>query len=560
MSPRVPRLLLRGRVRALRRVVARRPDQRSAGRAGALAVRPVPARSLAPAALRARVRGSELAAARLRAIRAARREAGSPRMPRRPTGDGGQCQPRPPRPVPEHGRGRIGRYWRARLVCLLAVAISVVTVFFVWRAGRATGGREIGLLAALFVALLPMFAFRAGHVSNDALVDCCAAATTGASSACCASRSRGGRVVDVDGGRRAYLSKISAIALVPPFTLALLAAAPHVRGPLAGLAPGALGLAGVLVAPWTMRNVVLYGDPFASEAMRHAVAHIITDRSLFSSYFIDALPAHPGQIVRRRLRVGEPADAAARPTAVRGAVRGSARRRVLRAGGGGRLGWRARGGPRRGGPLGPRRRRAHQPAVHPAARPLSVSRPSRPWPSWSPSVCRRCRGRCPQSCARHARARCSPATSPRSWAWSGPPTIRRRLRTLDSDGGVDGVRPVLGDLALASTTAAFIVTGAEPWWLAPVDVSADAFGRVDVERDGSRARRSEQRACCVTRHQHAHRATTRRVASTGAPTGAPQVVPVVAGRPSPHWAGVVTTSGWTPSGPRRGGRAGTEVC
>ncbi len=49
-------------------------------------------------------------------------------------------------------------------------------------------------------------------------------------------------------------------------------------------------LAGGLVAPWSIRNVVLYGDPFASEAMRHAVAHIITDRSLFSSYFVAEFP------------------------------------------------------------------------------------------------------------------------------------------------------------------------------------------------------------------------------------------------------------------------------
>ena len=53
---------------------------------------------------------------------------------------------------------------------------------------------------------------------------------------------------------------------------------------------GALALAGAIVAPWSIRNVVLYGDPFASEAMRHAVAHLITDRSLFSTYFIDDFP------------------------------------------------------------------------------------------------------------------------------------------------------------------------------------------------------------------------------------------------------------------------------
>jgi hypothetical protein len=52
----------------------------------------------------------------------------------------------------------------------------------------------------------------------------------------------------------------------------------------------ALAVAAAIVAPWTIRNVLLYGDPFASEAMRTAVAHIITDRPLFSAYFADVFP------------------------------------------------------------------------------------------------------------------------------------------------------------------------------------------------------------------------------------------------------------------------------
>src|SRR5687768_7329467 len=65
------------------------------------------------------------------------------------------------------------QFWAQRLARLLAAAISVGTVFFVWRAGVAAGGPQAGLLAALIVTLLPMFAFRAGQVSNDALLGCC---------------------------------------------------------------------------------------------------------------------------------------------------------------------------------------------------------------------------------------------------------------------------------------------------------------------------------------------------------------------------------------------------
>lgn len=182
-------------------------------------------------------------------------------------------------------------YWPQRLARLLAAAISVGTVFFVWRAGLAAGGPQVGLLAALIVALLPMFAFRAGHVSNDALVACCAAAATWGFV----------RLLREPFAWRvawwtsaavalAYLSKISAIALVPPFALALVAADPPAPWRTRAWRLSALALAAALVAPWSIRNVVLYGDPFASEAMRHAVAHIITDRSLFSGYFLGDFP------------------------------------------------------------------------------------------------------------------------------------------------------------------------------------------------------------------------------------------------------------------------------
>jgi Dolichyl-phosphate-mannose-protein mannosyltransferase len=179
------------------------------------------------------------------------------------------------------------RFWPQRLARLLAAAISVGTVFFVWRAGLAAGGPEAGWLAALVVTLLPMFAFRAGHVSNDALMTCFAAAATWGMM----------RLLREPFAWRiawwtsaavglAYMSKISAIALVPAFALALLAAEPAATWRVRARRLAALALAGAIVAPWSIRNVVLYGDPFASEAMRHAVAHLITDRSLFSPYFL----------------------------------------------------------------------------------------------------------------------------------------------------------------------------------------------------------------------------------------------------------------------------------
>jgi hypothetical protein len=216
-------------------------------------------------------------------------DASSPDMVLGRRADGALVSVAPPRTFLNTGED-FQRYWPQRVARLLACAISTATVVFAWRAGFAAGGREIALAAALVVALLPSFAFRAGHVSNDALVACWSAATTWGivrlvrepfawRVALATSAALGA----------AYLSKISAMALGPPVAAALLLApAPDWRTRVLRLAALLVPLA--MVAPWSIRNVVLYGDPFAVEAMRHAVAHLETPRSLFSPFFLDTFP------------------------------------------------------------------------------------------------------------------------------------------------------------------------------------------------------------------------------------------------------------------------------
>ena len=234
------------------------------------------------AALRARLRGSQLAAARLRPVRAVRgrrRRARRCSSARRPDGDA--RQPGRPAAVPQHRRG---------LSPVLAAA-----------AGAAAGGGDlgrhrrsscgapasppagahVGLLAALLVTLLPMFAFRAGHVSNDALVGLLrGGGDVGLRPPAARAVRLARRLVDVGGGRPRLPVEDQRDRAGP----AVRAGAPRRRagrrrGGRPGLAPRRRWrLAGAIVAPWSIRNVVLYGDPFASEAMRHAVAHLITDR------------------------------------------------------------------------------------------------------------------------------------------------------------------------------------------------------------------------------------------------------------------------------------------
>jgi hypothetical protein len=51
-----------------------------------------------------------------------------------------------------------------------------------------------------------------------------------------------------------------------------------------------LGVTLALVAPWSIRNVMLYGDPFASAAMDHAVAQMIIPRPLWDISHITVFP------------------------------------------------------------------------------------------------------------------------------------------------------------------------------------------------------------------------------------------------------------------------------
>ena len=204
--------------------------------------------------------------------------------------NGALVLPFPPRLYHNAG-GDFARYRPIRLGRLISVVMSVATVWLCWQAGRRVGGTSLAILCASLVAFLPQFTFRGTAISNDVLVTTMAAATMlcmvrlvqepftwrlGAATAIALSA--------------AYLAKISAICLVAPVALAIWWTEGTARQRLLRVA-GVLGLAGLIVAPWSLRNIVLYGDPFASGAMRDAVGHIMSHRSLASSYFRTTFPA-----------------------------------------------------------------------------------------------------------------------------------------------------------------------------------------------------------------------------------------------------------------------------
>ena len=198
--------------------------------------------------------------------------------------------PFPPRLYHNAG-GDFRRYWPIRLGRLLSALMSVATVWFCWEAGWRAGGTTAAVLAASGVAFLPQFTFRGSAVSNDVLVT-----TMSAAAIACAVRLIGRPFSWRIGAAAAlalasaYLAKISAIGLVPAMALAVWWTEGTVRERLARVA-AVLGLAGLIVLPWSARNVVLYGDPFASGAMARAVGHIVSHHSLFDAYFLTTFPA-----------------------------------------------------------------------------------------------------------------------------------------------------------------------------------------------------------------------------------------------------------------------------
>jgi 4-amino-4-deoxy-L-arabinose transferase-like glycosyltransferase len=156
-------------------------------------------------------------------------------------------------------------------------------------AREVTGRDSTALLAAGFAAFLPQFTFRGMNVSSDVLV-----AAMGAWFLYLVLRivTRGftwriGLLAAV-ALAGAYLSKINSICLAPVLVLAIVSEPIPWRRRVIHLA--VVGVALLLVLPWSYRNVVLYGDPFASGAMYHAVPAMVIERSMFDPDHYTNLP------------------------------------------------------------------------------------------------------------------------------------------------------------------------------------------------------------------------------------------------------------------------------
>jgi 4-amino-4-deoxy-L-arabinose transferase-like glycosyltransferase len=219
-----------------------------------------------------------------------------------PTEGGGDASVAPPRRFLNSDKdfSRFSPIWRVRA---LSIVMSMATVWLTFRIGSTLSSRrDAALLGALMVALLPQFTFRGTGISNDALVTTLSAAATLAVTALLRRGFTWPRGVWAGVALAgAYLTKISAIALVVPVAWALVVAdapgdPPERRTWIARLLRwGALLPGALIVLPWTLYNIDRYGDPFASDAMRRVVPHLVNERSLFSDYFLWQFPLSLGK-------------------------------------------------------------------------------------------------------------------------------------------------------------------------------------------------------------------------------------------------------------------------
>lgn len=182
------------------------------------------------------------------------------------------------------------KYWPLRMVRLVTIFFSVLTVLFCYWAGyETTADHTTGLLTAGLVATLPQFTFRGMNISNDALVTLLCAATV----YLIVRLIRRGFTWPVGLAvamtmALAFLSKTSAMFLPVPFSIAILSEAASWQTRFSRL--GLLIITLAIPAPWLVRNWLLYGDALASGVMLSVVSHLVDIKPITSSYFVTRFP------------------------------------------------------------------------------------------------------------------------------------------------------------------------------------------------------------------------------------------------------------------------------
>jgi hypothetical protein len=183
------------------------------------------------------------------------------------------------------------RYWPIRRARLATGALSLIAILFAGlTAFELTGSPTVCALAAALIGFLPQFTFRGATVNNDAAVASASAlamyfivrlATRGL-------ELRAAVYASVAVGL-ACLCKINAAAIMASLVLAIVAApaSPWLR--LRMLAT-VIFVTGVVLSPWCLRNLMVYGDPVAKDVMVSTVPDMVGRQSITVPYFYTTFP------------------------------------------------------------------------------------------------------------------------------------------------------------------------------------------------------------------------------------------------------------------------------
>jgi hypothetical protein len=177
------------------------------------------------------------------------------------------------------------RYWPIRRVRLVTGILALVAVLFTALGAReATGSMSCAVAAGALMAFLPQFTFRGATVNNDSALVCFSSITT---YFMIRMIMRGFELIPAICGAvvlaLAFLSKINAAVLVPPFLGCILLTASEWRSRLRRAS--LLLLSGLIILPWVVRNKMVYGDFLGTGEIAQTVPLMLTPHSLTDPYF-----------------------------------------------------------------------------------------------------------------------------------------------------------------------------------------------------------------------------------------------------------------------------------
>ncbi len=169
-----------------------------------------------------------------------------------------------------------------RIVQLFSALCGAVTLISIYAMGRMLFSEAVALLAVLFVMLNPQFLYLSGMMNNDNLALALSMVTLALLIQVIRAGLTWSRIIILGGVMAlASLSKVSTLPLYPTVGIGLLWVCFRPRPAKVKLFIQAIALIGILWAViagwWYLRNVIEYGEPFATEIHADVFGRRTTD-------------------------------------------------------------------------------------------------------------------------------------------------------------------------------------------------------------------------------------------------------------------------------------------